>query len=33
MYLENLTKEEVLDLEIPTGKPLFYEMNDGKLIK
>jgi len=25
MYIDNLTKEEVLSLEIPTGKPLFYE--------
>lgn len=33
MYIENLTKEGVLSLEIPTGKPLFYELFDGKLIK
>lgn len=33
MYIENLTKEEVLKLEIPTGKPLFYEFNNGKLTK
>jgi 2,3-bisphosphoglycerate-dependent phosphoglycerate mutase len=33
MFLENLTKEGVLSLEIPTGKPLFYEMKDGKLEK
>jgi 2,3-bisphosphoglycerate-dependent phosphoglycerate mutase len=31
MFIENLTKEGVLSLEIPTGKPLFYEMKDGKL--
>lgn len=31
MHIENLTKEGVLKLEIPTGKPLFYELNDGKL--
>jgi len=31
MFIDNLTKEEVLSLEIPTGKPLFYEMKDGKL--
>lgn len=31
MYIENLTKEGVLSLEIPTGKPLFYEMENGKL--
>ncbi|MGX7031192.1 2,3-diphosphoglycerate-dependent phosphoglycerate mutase [Vagococcus zengguangii] len=28
MHLEGLTEEEVLDLEIPTGKPLVYELND-----
>lgn len=33
MFIDNLTKEEVLSLEIPTGKPLFYEMKDGKLEK
>ena len=27
MHLENLSKEEVLELNIPTGVPLFYEMN------
>ena len=31
MFIDNLTKEGVLSLEIPTGKPLFYEMKDGKL--
>ncbi len=33
MYIDNLTKEGVLSLEIPTGKPLFYEMERGKLIR
>jgi 2,3-bisphosphoglycerate-dependent phosphoglycerate mutase len=32
MYIENLTKEQVLSLEIPTGKPLVYEMKDKQLI-
>jgi 2,3-bisphosphoglycerate-dependent phosphoglycerate mutase len=31
MFIDNLTKEGVLSLEIPTGKPLFYKMEDGKL--
>lgn len=31
MHIEKLTKEQVLSLEIPTGKPLFYEMIDGSL--
>lgn len=33
MYIENLSKEQVLSLEIATGKPLMYEMQNGKLIK
>ncbi len=28
MYIENLTKDEVLNLEIPTGKPLFYSYDN-----
>jgi len=30
MHIENLTREGVLQLEIPTGLPLFYEMINGK---
>lgn len=30
MELEQLSQEEVLSLEIPTGKPLFYWYNKGK---
>jgi 2,3-bisphosphoglycerate-dependent phosphoglycerate mutase len=30
MFLENLTKEQVLELNIPTGNPLVYEL-DGDL--
>ncbi len=33
MNIDGLTSEEVLSLEIPTGKPLYYEMKDGKLVK
>jgi len=33
MFIDQLSKEEVLQLEIPTGTPLFYEMQDGKLQK
>ncbi|MBN1180685.1 MAG: 2,3-bisphosphoglycerate-dependent phosphoglycerate mutase [Bacteroidales bacterium] len=33
MYIENLSKEQVLDLEIPTGKPILYEFKNGKLEK
>ena len=29
MVLDGLSKQEVLELEIPTGKPLFYEFNEG----
>ena len=31
MFIESLTKEGVLNLEIPTGKPLFYDYLKGKL--
>ena len=27
-YLDNLSEEEVLDLNIPTGVPLVYELDD-----
>jgi bisphosphoglycerate-dependent phosphoglycerate mutase len=30
MFIEKLTKEQVLALEIPTGKPLFYNFIKGK---
>ena len=33
MFIENLSKEEVLQLEIPTGLPLFFELKDGKLVR
>lgn len=33
MYLDNLSSEEVLKLEIPTGKPMYYECRDGELAK
>ncbi len=29
MHLESLTKEEVLSLEVPTGKPIIYDFNNG----
>ncbi|MBE2280159.1 MAG: 2,3-bisphosphoglycerate-dependent phosphoglycerate mutase [Ignavibacteriaceae bacterium] len=32
MYLDNLTREEVLELNIPTGNPLVYEFEDGKIL-
>ena len=33
MYLENLTKEEVLELNIPTAVPYVYELDkDLKII-
>lgn len=31
MSIEGLSREEVLGLEIPTGKPLVYEWKDGNL--
>ena len=33
MYIESLTEEEVLKLEIPTGVPLFYEYANDKIIR
>ena len=29
MHLEGLSKEEVLGLEVPTGVPIMYELQDG----
>ena len=29
MYLDNLSKEEVLELNIPTGIPLIYNLDDN----
>jgi 2,3-bisphosphoglycerate-dependent phosphoglycerate mutase len=31
MHLDDLSREEVLSLEVPTGRPIIYEMVDGKL--
>lgn len=33
MFIENLSREEVLKLEIPTGVPLYYEFKVDKLVK
>ncbi|MDD4921614.1 MAG: 2,3-bisphosphoglycerate-dependent phosphoglycerate mutase [Bacteroidales bacterium] len=33
MFIENLSKEEVLQLEIPTGLPILFEYFDGKLVR
>lgn len=33
MYLENLSKEEVLKLELPTGIPKIYDYNQGQFHK
>ncbi len=33
MYIEELTNEEILDLSIPTEKPLFYDSNNENLMK
>jgi 2,3-bisphosphoglycerate-dependent phosphoglycerate mutase len=32
MYLDGLTKEEVLELNIPTGVPIVYEFEYGKIV-
>lgn len=33
MFIENLSKKEVLQLEIPTGLPLLFDYSDGKLMR
>ncbi|MFZ0565249.1 MAG: 2,3-bisphosphoglycerate-dependent phosphoglycerate mutase [Chlamydiales bacterium] len=33
MELDDLSKDEVLHLEIPTGKPLYYELQQGNIVK
>ena len=33
MYIENLTKEQVLKLEIPTGAPILFDYVAGKLTR
>mgnify|MGYP001202634815 CR=1 FL=1 len=33
MFLDNLSREEVLELNIPTGNPLVYEFENGKIVK
>lgn len=33
MFLDNLSAEEIVKLEIPTGKPLIYNYNQGKFKK
>jgi len=33
MHIDNLSEKQVLELEIPTGVPLFYEFKNGKLDK
>ena len=30
MHLEGLSKEDVLELEVPTGVPMIYELQDGQ---
>lgn len=33
MFIEEISKEDIVELEIPTGKPLFYRLSNGKLEK
>jgi len=33
MFIEHLSEEEVLKLEIPTGSPLLFEFSEGKLVR
>lgn len=33
MYLDDLSEDEVLHLEIPTGKPIIYVYQEGKIVR
>ena len=33
MYLDNLDSEEVVNLEIPTGMPICYDINNKGVVK
>lgn len=33
MFLENLTPAEIIKIEIPTGEPIIYQTNNGKIEK
>src|SRR2546430_1629185 len=33
MHLDGLTREQVLELEIPTGVPLLYELADDGMVR
>ena len=33
MEIENMTSDEILQFEIPTGDPLLYEYNEGSFTK
>lgn len=33
MFLDGLSKEQVVSLEIPTGEPLIYEFKDGRSVR
>ena len=32
-HIEGISDEDIMDLEIPTGKPLVYELNDDLTVK
>lgn len=33
MHLENLSKEEILNVELPTGEPVLYSFDEGSWVK
>jgi len=33
MHIESISPEDIVSVEIPTGKPLFYKFEDGKVIR
>ena len=32
-YLDKISEEDIIKLEIATGEPIFYKFTDGKFVK
>ena len=33
MHIESISPEDIVSVEIPTGKPLFYKFEDGQITR
>ena len=33
MHIESISPEDIVSVEIPTGKPLFYTFEDGRITR